>query len=523
MKKFKIYINMKFLICIIVFLSGGLLNTFTLNGQSAKIEDILSIRLSDAGPLLEGQEVRGYYFIYETESANKEMKSYDLRIHDVNLNLLKKKKITVPKTNIIQTVLYNGRSICLKFFDSKEDNYVFKAYDLLGEPLFTKDTDKISRMESYKSTTASEEYPSFYSIPHFGYINYTLTKEKGEKHGYNINLYSDNESTPHWIYNSQSDQIEVAMHLAADSNFAYFNIMKRDAVLSQDVEGYVMALSSKTGKQAFEVPLKNKGYKYLAFSSFIGPTGNLHMVGRYYNEADKVLKSKGLGLAMLEIDPTGKFVNTVLIPSNDKLLLNSGLVEQDEKADKSKYFFFHDFISLDDGRILGIGESYSLKINVLGLAAMAAAGGGQGSTQDLAIEDMYVFEFDKSFNLKSIQRFNKYKSNFPLPGMPLPFPIFYSFYVKERGGFDYEFFQKNADNTEAAIYYMDYEKRAGEANNTVLGAIFATKDGYTTDKFDLQKSADITSVFPGTFGSVVTVNYFRKLRAMDIQIVKLNY
>src|SRR5687768_12363006 len=225
MKKFKIYINMKFLICIIVFLSGGLLNTFTLNGQSAKIEDILSIRLSDAGPLLEGQEVRGYYFIYETESANKEMKSYDLRIHDINLNLLKKKKITVPKSNLIQTVLYNGRSIALKFLDFKEDNYVFKVYSLDGEPLFTKETVKITRVETTKAATSGEEYPTFYSIPRFGYINYTVTKDKGEKLGYNINHYSDAESHPHWTYDSQSDQIETAMHLAADSNFAFFNIM----------------------------------------------------------------------------------------------------------------------------------------------------------------------------------------------------------------------------------------------------------------------------------------------------------
>ena len=160
---------------------------------------------------------------------------------------------------------------------------------------------------------------------------------------------------------------------------------------------------------------------------------------------------------------------------------------------------------------------------MLGLAAAAAAGGGGGATQDLAIEDMYIFEFDNSFDLKNLERFDKYKSKFPLPGMPLPFPIFYSYYVKERGGFDYEFYQKNPDNSQAAIYFMDYERRAGEANNTVLGAIFASKDGYTTDKFDLPKSADVTSVFPGTFGSVVTVNYFRKLRSLDIQIVKLNY
>lgn len=312
---------MKFFVYIIFFLFGILLNSNKTNAQSAKIEDILTIRLSDSGPLLEGQEVRGYYFIYETESTTKDMNSYDFRIHDANLNLLKKKKLTVPKTYIIQTVLYNGRSIVVKFMDSKEDNYVFKAYSLAGEPLFTKETSKIARMEAYKANTSGEEYPSFYSIPHFGYINYTVTKDKGEKMGYNINHYSDSESHPHWTYDSKSDQLEVAMHLAADSNIAFFNIMKRNDLLSIDIDAYVMGLSSKTGKRLFEVPLENKGFKYLAFSSFIGPSGHLHLVGRYYNQSDKMMKAKGLGLAMIEIDSTGHFVNVNHIPSDDKRLL----------------------------------------------------------------------------------------------------------------------------------------------------------------------------------------------------------
>src|SRR5688572_30310902 len=98
--------------------------------QDAKMSDILSVRLSDSGPLLTDNEVRGYYFVYETESTNKDNDAYEMRIHDVNLNLLKKKIVSVPESYMLMSLMYNGTSLAIKFFDTKEKMYVFKGYSL---------------------------------------------------------------------------------------------------------------------------------------------------------------------------------------------------------------------------------------------------------------------------------------------------------------------------------------------------------------------------------------------------------
>jgi hypothetical protein len=491
------------------------------NAQDAKMSDILSVRLSDSGPLLTDNEVRGYYFVYETESTNKDNNAYEMRIHDVNLNLLKKKIVSVPKSYMLMSLMYNGTSLAVKFFDTKEKMYVFKGYSLTGEPLFTTKSSEVKNAEAQKAAIAGEEYPSFFSITNTGYMNYMLTKDKGEKYGYEINYMSDKAGQQGWKYSSTGDEIQIAMNLAADSSMAYFNIMKREALLSTKTDIHIAGFDTKTGKRVFEVPLVKDKFKYNAFSSFIRPNGNLQLFGRFFGEKDNVLTDKGDGLAFIEIDPTGKIIKTTHLTANDKRLLNSGLISSDAKEDKSNYFFFHDFVQMADGRTLGVAESYSQKVNALGMLTTAAGYGG--ATTNLVIEDLYVFEFDPSFELSKVTRYEKNKSTFPIPGIPIASPILYSYYVKERGGFDYRFYQQNVDQTDAAIYYLDYERRQGEANNTVLGAVFVSPTGSTTDKFDLNPKSTTTRVFQGPFGSVMMLDYFRKEKTLDVKTVKLNY
>ncbi len=493
----------------------------TAMAQSTKIQDILSVSLSDSGPLLEGQDVKGYYFVYQTESTDKNLVAYDLRIHDLNLNLLKKKKITVAKSMRLQTVLYNGRSIIAKFLDTKEHTYLFKAYTLQGELIFSKTSAPITKIEAAKAATDSDDFPSFYSIPHFGYINYQMTKDKGEKVGYAVNFYSDNPAQAPWTFNSKSELVEYPIALTADSNFVYFNVMKRKSLMSSDGDFFITAFDAKTGKIAFEIPLEYQGHTFLTFSSFITADGHLHLAGRYFNPSDNVMKSKGLGLALLDVDPVGKIVSADLVPEDDKRMLQTNQAKAGEKEDKSGYFYFHNFVSLSDGRVIGIAESYSVKVS--GLGVIGTIGGFTNSATNFVVEDLYLFEFSPSFKLTSIQRFDKYKSTTALPGFPIASPILYGFYAKQHNLFDYQFYQKNPDNSNVAICYLDYERRKGEANNTVLGAVFISDKGYTQDKFDLARKADFTQVFQGAFGSVVTVDYFKKEKSLNVEIKKLNY
>ena len=433
---------------------------------------------------------------------------------------MKKKIVSVPKSYILKTVLYNGESIAIKFIDAKEHVYVFKGYSLAGESLFTKTSGQIKGMEAYKADVASAEFPSFYSIPNVGYVNYMITKDKGEKMGYQVNFLSDDEVVKSWTYSSAGERIEIPIHLAADSNYTYFNIMKRDALLSTNMDVYIKAFETKTGKEVFEIPLIHDKNKYNAFSSFIHSNGNLQLFGRFYEEDENVISGKGQGLALVEIDKTGKIVKTTHLTGSDKRLMGSELITGGEE-DKSKYFYFHNFIRMADGRTIGIGESYSQKVNALGLMAVAAGYGGSGST--LVMEDMYLFEFSPSFDLMSIKRFEKHRSNFAIPGIPVASPIMYGYFVKEQGGFDYSFYQQTPDRSEAAVYYLDYERRKGEANNTVLGAIFIGKDGTTTDKYELNPKTTETLVLQGPFGSVLMMDYYRKEKSLDIRTVKLNY
>ena len=141
------------------------------HAQDAKLSDILNVRLSDSGTLLTDGEVRGYYFMYQVESSNKDNDAYELRIHDVNLNLLKKKTVSVPESYILISLIYNGSSIAIKFLDTKEKMYVFKGYSLTGESLFTVKSSEVKNAEAQKAAISGEEYPSFFSSANTGYVN----------------------------------------------------------------------------------------------------------------------------------------------------------------------------------------------------------------------------------------------------------------------------------------------------------------------------------------------------------------
>ncbi|HLF64830.1 MAG TPA: DUF6770 family protein [Saprospiraceae bacterium] len=486
------------------------------HAQSATFQEILTVQMRDSGPLQEKGVVRGYYFIYGAESTKKDYASFILQITDANLNPLKKKTISVPDKLSLNRVECNGNSIGLKFVDLKEEKYTFKTYSLVGELLYSKTSPEFSNMEKAKfsSTAGGEQAPSFHPIKGAGYVNYMTVKSEEGKPTYNINFYSDTEAVDHWSYTSESDQVEFALHLTGDTSYIYALVAKRDALMSTDMEFFVTGFNAKTGDMVYQVPLESDAYRYLTFSAFVNDQGNVQVVGRYFDKGDNPFKDRELGFAMLTLDAQGKITQARHVPSGDAKL--KVMQEGSDETDSKEYFFFHDFIQLADGKILGIAEMFSMKVNALGIMT-----GGAGGT--IVMNDMCIFEFNENFDLQNVQQFDKYKSTFPIPGIPIFSPALYAYMVKEHGGFDYTFYQKKPDEAFAAVCYLDYERRKGEKNNTILGAIFITDAGYTTDKFDLPTEADFIKIMPGPFGSAVVMEYYRKEKELKVNTRNLNY
>ena len=59
--------------------------------QSAKlsIDNVYSVTLRNSGSIIENEEVKGYYFFYQSDKIDKRTNEYTLQILDANLNKLK--------------------------------------------------------------------------------------------------------------------------------------------------------------------------------------------------------------------------------------------------------------------------------------------------------------------------------------------------------------------------------------------------------------------------------------------------
>ena len=177
-----------------------------------------------------------------------------------------------------------------------------------------------------------------------------------------------------------------------------------------------------------------------------------------------------------------------------------------------------------DGKIYGIGESYKKAASGAGIAA-AALGSRSSSVAKMVIQDMFIFEFSKEFELVDVNVYEKGKTDFDrLPsGGSMASPHLLALMVKAYGGFDYEFTQEAKDGSYFIVGYKDYQKIKGAKNKTVFGAISNVDGEFSKDEIDLKTEAKSLSVLPAKNGHIMILEYFKKEKKIEMRIEKINF
>jgi len=93
-------------------------------------------------------------------------------------------------------------------------------------------------------------------------------------------------------------------------------------------------------------------------------------------------------------------------------------------------------------------------------------------------------------------------------------------YLKMIGAFDYEFTTGEADNSNFAICYSDYE-RSSEYKGQTFNAIRYNGSKFSTDKIQLKSKASTLKVFPAKAGSVMILEYYKKDKKLEFRLEKL--
>lgn len=494
-------------------------------GQNKGFQDILTVKLRNMGPIIQGSEVKGYYMFYQTDKIDRKTNAYQLRILDQNLNEVGNRQIEESRYIALLEGSYNEKSILLKFYDTKEKQLKFHQYDHQGKLL----TEKVMEVDSkydvmvYNNEASNNEIQGtkLFAIPEKGFVHYNVKNYK--KLGYSIDFIPE-KGLKGWTYTSdpKSSEIEAASFATLTPHMLLNAVAKKPSMLSKDATFYLMGIDVTTGKKLFEKKLEDSKYSLQILNSYQDEnTGNTILFGQYYAETDKMFKENSLGIFSVGIDNTGNITSEKYI-SWSKDVTQFLPANQRGKIQDMGYLYFHKIAKNAKGEVFAIAEQYRKAADGVGIA-IAALGGGT-SVVKMVVEDLVVFQFSPDFTLTDVKIFEKEKSSVALPqGYGMVSTALLGHYIKSRGWFDYTFTQLNNDQTILTTGYIDYEKRKGEKNGWAFGAVTNTNNEYSVDKLALSVEATDTWVMPAKHGYVLVSEYFEGDKKLDLRLEKINY
>ncbi len=511
---------------LILLLLTVAISPLLVQSQNVKISDVLKVSMRGVGPVVKGNEVQGYYMFYQLDKADKANNNYQIKFIDQNLNEIANAKLTDSKYLYLQEASFDSQFVMLKFWEAKEKQIQLRKYDGTGKQVSKKIITLSQRGEFYQFYTTGAEGEiqgeSLFALDGVGFVNFTQRKTKGW--GFQVDFIGvDGKS---WTYNANmaDAKFQYAGFLASDKQNVYVLVGEKTKAMANDVDYNVLAIDLATGKKKYQTVLKDAKYEVDPMSAYIdNETGNLAVMGLFYpggeGRGEKNVRSLGLSLVKLSADGT-----VISSKYNSWATEISKYVASDAKGriQDVGFIFFHRIVQTADGNVYAIGESYKKAADGVGIAV--AALGGSASVVKLVVEDIFIFEFDNDFAMKSVQLFEKSKTDVGLPQGAGAIPTgMLGTYVKALDGFDYQYTQINKEKTLFTVCYVDLEKNKGEKRQWKFGAITFNQGKYVTDKISLETEATTLYVYPAKTGSVMISEYYRKAKTIESRLEKLNY
>ena len=484
--------------------------------QHRTISDVAYVQLRNAGPILTGNEVTGYYLFYKTDRVKMNVFSYKVEILDQNLNKVASQSIEGSRYLTLLNGVYNNTSLMLKLYEAGKRELIFLQFDNQANQQ-SKTTRRAGRMEAAMLQKALQtddgQDIDIFPISNTGFVDYRVVKNKS--YGYVIDFYPTNGKGKKWSTGSdlKSKDLEFATHIYGDENIIVSSILTKPSMFSTSVEMKLLTIDAKTGEKMYEKKIADPDYELFALNGLESDQeGNFYMLGNYYPKGKNELNSKSLGIFEAKLDKEGNVIERHFTSWSDDV---SQFVDVNKKG-KIKdvgFVFFHDIIRNADGNLYAIGEQF--KKVMLGIQT------------NIVTKDMMILELDKNYTLKNVNIIDKDETKIILPkGMGINGAQSLAYYVKSRGGFDYEFTCFNKDRSIFSIGYTDYEKVSGAPNETIYGAITYADSKPTNDKVKLATSRDDKKYFkvlPSKIGSIVIMEYFKKEKKLDLRMEKINY
>src|SRR5882757_1035352 len=97
------------------------------------IDKVYSAYLRNSGTITAQGQIKGYFFLYQSDKIDKHTNEYTLQILDENLNKVKNIKFQDSKKLSLLESAYNGSSLSFLFKNEDTKTLDMKIYDLDGK------------------------------------------------------------------------------------------------------------------------------------------------------------------------------------------------------------------------------------------------------------------------------------------------------------------------------------------------------------------------------------------------------
>lgn len=498
--------------------------------EKLSIDKVYSTYLRNSGSIMENNQIKGYFFLYQSDKIDKRTNEYTLQILDQNLNKVKDIKFQDSKAISLLEAAYNGATLAFLFKNEDTRQLEMKIYGLDGKLKYTyareydKKTDYL--MAQYATLRTDEgTNQNVFDLGENGYAS-VLPLRDGKQRTYEVDFYSS-ISKKQWTYVPTDDEERYASAevLGSTDSLLVLEVMKRKRALSGKMAASLIGINYMTKKKEFEIDAEEADNKFLPTSVIKVPgTNNMLVMGSYFAPDANIAKDASQGLALYVIDSKGKVISKTFnswggdfakyLPTNAK-----------GKIEDVGFLFIHKLIKAPNGKLYVVGEGYKRKASALGIGlnALAMAGGGRSSMGNtkIVITDMVMMEFDAKYKVTNATIYEKTQSDAEMSNISdYNSQHAIAMYLKMWGSFDYEFTTSETDNSAFTVCFSDWV-RSAEYKGKTFNAIRFNGTKFTTDKMELKSKASSMRVLPAKAGSIMILEYFKKDKRLDLRLEKL--
>ena len=516
-----------------IFWIAAILLALGANGVQAQsklsIDKVYSTYLRNSGTIMENNQIKGYFFLYQSDKIDRFTNEYTLQILDQNLNKVQSIKFDDSRDLNLLEAAYNGNSLSFLFKNSETKTLDMKVYSLEGKLKYTysREYDKKTEalMQEYEAMHTDEgTNQNVFDISQQGYAS-VLPLREGKQRTYQLDYYSS-VSKKQWTYVPVDDEERYAQaeFLGNTDSLIILEVWKKSRMTSGNMTATLVGINFATRKKAWEMEDTDERYTFVPTN--VVPekaTGRIIVMGTYFERNANIAKDASKGLAVFIIDSKGKVLEKTYnswatdfakyLPVNVK-----------GKIDNIGYLFLHKFIQTPDGKIFAVGEGYKRQASAGGIAlkvlTITKPTTDVGATK-IVITDMVMLQFDNKYRITNAMIYDK-TNNTAMVGAVSDYNSQHLIakYLKAVGSFDYEFTTGDTENSHFTVCYSDWVK-SKEYKGQTFNSIRYNGANFITDKIELKSKASTMKVFPAKPGSVMIMEYFKKDKRLDFRIEKI--